>query len=106
MVEFLNRGFRHLVASVGPTVFLCPQRLQRYAERQRGALEVGFRLDFWQVLPVAFALVLIIEGLLPFISPGTWRAMLAAVDGLDDNVIRGVGFGSMLIGVTLLYWIN
>ncbi len=63
-------------------------------------------MDFWQVLPAAIALVLIIEGLMPFISPAYWRTMLAAADELDDNVIRGVGLGSMLVGVTLLYWIT
>ena len=34
-------------------------------------------MDFWQVLPVAVALVFIIEGMLPFISPQRWRNMLA-----------------------------
>ena len=37
----------------------------------------GESVDFWQVLPVAIALVFIIEGMLPFISPNRWRAMLA-----------------------------
>ena len=32
-------------------------------------------MDFWQVLPVAIALVFIIEGLIPFLSPGRWRNM-------------------------------
>ena len=60
-------------------------------------------MDFWQVLPVAFALVLIIEGMLPFISPDRWRNMLAVVSEMDDRVIRNVGLGSMLLGVLLLY---
>jgi len=60
-------------------------------------------VDFWQVLPVAFALVLIIEGMLPFISPDRWRNMLAVVSEMDDRVIRNVGLGSMLLGVLLLY---
>ena len=63
-------------------------------------------MDFWQVLPVAIALVLIIEGALPFISPNRWRNLLAVVAELDDRVIRNVGLVSMLLGVLLLYLVN
>jgi len=63
-------------------------------------------LDFWQVLPVAVALVLVIEGLLPFVSPGRWRNMLAAVQHLDERTIRLFGLGSMLTGLVLLYLVN
>lgn len=63
-------------------------------------------LDFWQVLPVAIALVCIIEGLIPFISPGRWRNMLAMVAQMDDRVIRNIGLGSMLFGLVLLYLVN
>jgi uncharacterized protein YjeT (DUF2065 family) len=63
-------------------------------------------LDFWQVLPVAIALVFIIEGLIPFINPGRWRNMLALVGQMDDRVIRNIGLGSMLFGILLLYLFN
>ena len=63
-------------------------------------------MDFWSVLPVAIALVLIIEGMLPFISPNRWRNMLAMVAQMDDRVIRNIGLGSMLFGVLLLYWVH
>ena len=63
-------------------------------------------MDFWHVLTVAIALVLIIEGMLPFISPNRWRNMLATVEQMDDRVIRNVGLGSMLLGVVLLYLVN
>ena len=63
-------------------------------------------MDFWSVLPVAIALVLIIEGMLPFISPNRWRNMLAIVAQMDDRVIRNIGLGSMLCGVLLLYWVH
>ena len=67
---------------------------------------IGSIMDFWQVLPVAIALVLIIEGALPFISPNRWRNLLAVVAELDDRVIRNVGLVSMLLGVLLLYLVN
>ena len=60
-------------------------------------------MDFWQVLPVAIALVLIIEGMLPFISPNRWRTMLVMVEQMDDRMIRNVGLGSMMFGVLILY---
>ncbi len=63
-------------------------------------------MDFWQVLPVALALVFIIEGMLPFISPGRWRVMIATVAQMEDRVIRNFGLGSMLFGLLLLYLVN
>ena len=63
-------------------------------------------MDFWQVLPVALALVFIIEGMLPFISPNRWRNMLVVVEQMDDRVIRNVGLGSMLFGIFLLYLVH
>ena len=63
-------------------------------------------MDFWQVLPAAIALVFIIEGLLPFISPGRWRNMLTVVEQMEDRIIRNFGLGSMLFGLLLLYWVN
>jgi uncharacterized protein YjeT (DUF2065 family) len=63
-------------------------------------------VDFWQVLPVAIALVFVIEGLLPFISPGRWRSMLEVAQQVDERTIRGIGLGSMLFGVVLLYLVH
>ena len=66
----------------------------------------GSDLDFWHVLAVAIALVFIIEGLLPFISPGRWRKLLVMVDQMEDKVIRNIGLGSMLFGVFLRYSVH
>jgi uncharacterized protein YjeT (DUF2065 family) len=63
-------------------------------------------VEFWQVLPVALALVLIIEGIVPFLSPGTWRKMMLGVAQEQDRFIRNVGLGSMLFGLALLYWVH
>ena len=62
--------------------------------------------DFWQVFPVAVALVFVIEGMLPFVSPGRWRTMIATVAQLDDASIRRFGLGSMLFGIVMLYLVN
>ena len=63
-------------------------------------------MDFWQVLPVAVALVFIIEGMIPFVSPGRWRNLLALAEQMDDRVIRNLGLVSMLVGLAILYLVN
>jgi uncharacterized protein YjeT (DUF2065 family) len=63
-------------------------------------------MDFWQVFPVAIALVLVLEGALPFIAPARWRSMVILVAQLDDGAIRRFGLGSMLVGLGLLYLVN
>lgn len=63
-------------------------------------------MEFWQVLPVALALVLIIEGIVPFLSPGAWRRMMLEVARQQDRVIRNIGLISMLFGLVLLYWVH
>ncbi len=63
-------------------------------------------MEFWEVFPAALALVFVIEGVLPFISPRTWRGMIAGVAQLDDASIRRFGLGSMVFGVLLLYLVN
>jgi|TARA_B110000305_G_C18813429_1_gene348053 uncharacterized protein YjeT (DUF2065 family) len=57
-------------------------------------------------LAVAFCLMLVIEGIIPFISPGRWRKMLLVLDQIDDNTMRIIGLGSMLTGTVLLLMIN
>ncbi len=53
----------------------------------------------------AFALMLVIEGLLPFLSPALWRAAFERATRLSDGQIRFFGLTSMVIGVLLLvFW--
>ena len=56
----------------------------------------------WQDLLAALALVLVIEGILPFLNPGRFRDMLRLLEQVDDSVIRRIGFISMLAGLGLL----
>lgn len=50
----------------------------------------------------AFALMLIVEGLLPFFSPTTWRAVFERAVRMSDGQIRFIGLSCMLVGVLLL----
>ena len=51
----------------------------------------------------ALALMLVVEGLLPFLSPGAWRAAFERATRMSDGQIRFFGLSSMLIGMLLLY---
>ena len=50
----------------------------------------------------AFALMLVIEGLLPLLSPATWRAAFERATRMIDGQIRFFGLTSIVIGVLLL----
>lgn len=50
----------------------------------------------------ALALVMVIEGMLPFMAPGRWRQMMLSVMQLDSRAIRVIGLLSMLLGLLLL----
>ena len=50
----------------------------------------------------ALALMLVIEGLLPFLSPGLWRQVFERATKMSDGQIRFVGLSSMLVGLLLL----
>jgi uncharacterized protein YjeT (DUF2065 family) len=50
----------------------------------------------------AFALTLIIEGVLPFIAPKVWRDTFRRLILFNDGQIRFVGLASMLAGIVLL----
>ena len=54
------------------------------------------------VLLSAFALMLIVEGLLPFFSPMTWREVFERAVRMSDGQIRFIGLSCMLVGVLLL----
>jgi len=53
-------------------------------------------------LLLAFALMLVLEGLLPFIAPKTWRDTFMRLVQMSDGQIRFIGLTSMIIGLVLL----
>jgi hypothetical protein len=50
----------------------------------------------------ALGLMLVFEGIIPFLSPNRWRDMAASLANVDDRAMRSVGLLSMLIGLFLL----
>lgn len=56
----------------------------------------------WTVLVMAFALMLVLEGLLPFLAPALWRDTFRRILQFSDGQIRFFGLASMLVGIVLL----
>ena len=54
------------------------------------------------ILLTAFALMLIIEGVLPFLMPQLWRETFRRLTEMSDGQIRFIGLTSMLAGLLLL----
>jgi uncharacterized protein YjeT (DUF2065 family) len=60
----------------------------------------------WHELGVAICLMLVIEGVIPFLYPKRWRDMVTMLAQVDDRSVRVMGLVSMLIGTALLYLVN
>lgn len=66
----------------------------------------GFFVYMWHDLLVALALVMVIEGILPFLNPNGMRNMMRMMSEMEDKALRMTGLISMLIGVATLYLVN
>jgi len=55
---------------------------------------------------VALALMLVIEGIMPFINPNAFRRALLQMANMQDLQLRTIGLFSMILGVVLLYWVH
>jgi len=60
----------------------------------------------WSDLLAAFALFLVFEGLLPFVSPASWRKSMQMVLQFQDGQLRLVGLVSIAAGLTLLLFVR
>ena len=52
----------------------------------------------------AIALMLVLEGALPFLAPKTWREIFRKLLAMSDGQIRFFGLSSMIAGLVLLYF--
>jgi len=60
----------------------------------------------WPDLAAALGLLLVIEGVLPFLNPAGVRRAFARIAAMDDASLRIAGAASMLGGVVLLWWVR
>ena len=54
----------------------------------------------------ALGLMLVLEGIMPFLFPSAWRETLRKVAGFQDGQARFIGLTLMLSGLLLIYWIK
>ena len=63
-------------------------------------------MEFWRELVIAFCLMLVLEGILPFLYPQRWRRLVAQLAVIDDRTLRLIGLASMLAGTGMLYLVR
>lgn len=60
-------------------------------------------LNYWFL---GLALMLVIEGIMPFLFPSLWRDTFRRLVQFSDGQLRFIGLTSMLAGLLLLYWVK
>jgi uncharacterized protein YjeT (DUF2065 family) len=60
----------------------------------------------WPDLAAALGLLLVIEGILPFLSPAAMRRTLARISTIDDAAFRVAGAASMVGGLLILWLVR
>lgn len=60
----------------------------------------------WDDLLAAVALVLVLEGMTPFLNPRGMKEAMQFIMRLPERVLRIIGLASMVIGALLLYWVR
>jgi len=60
----------------------------------------------WHDLLAALALVMVIEGILPFLNPNAMRNVMRTMIDMDDRSLRISGLVSMALGVVMLYLVH
>ena len=58
--------------------------------------------DFW----AALALVMVLEGLIPFISPRGYKNMVTQMAAMPEHTLRNVGLVLVIIGLVFLYFVR
>ncbi|HJW03292.1 MAG TPA: DUF2065 domain-containing protein [Azospira sp.] len=55
---------------------------------------------------LAFALMLVLEGIVPFLTPTAWRDTFRRLIQLNDGQIRFIGLTAMLVGVVIIMFVK
>ena len=61
---------------------------------------------YWTEILTAIALVLVLEGMLPFVGPGRYKQLVAQIVRLSDNQLRTFGLSTMIAGLLLLFFVR
>jgi uncharacterized protein len=60
----------------------------------------------WDDLLTSLALVMVVEGIMPFLSPSSLRNSLRLLLNMDDASLRIMGLISMAVGLLMLNWVR
>ncbi len=63
------------------------------------------KMSIWDILLAGGALMLVFEGIMPFVSPVRWRQAMRQALALSDGQLRFVGLLAMIAGLLMLYFI-
>lgn len=61
---------------------------------------------YWTEILTACALLLVLEGILPFVGPNRYRQLVAQIVRLSDNQLRAAGLAAMVAGLVLLFFVR
>ena len=60
-------------------------------------------MAMWENIGTALCLVLVLEGIIPFLYPNRWRQLVITLASINDRQLRIMGLVSMVLGVGVLY---
>ena len=60
----------------------------------------------WESLLRAFCLMLVLEGIMPFLYPHRWRQLITTLANVKNRSLRLMGLVTMLVGLGLLYLLH
>jgi len=60
----------------------------------------------WADLWAALALFMVLEGLIPFVSPQGYKNMVQQMAALPENLLRNLGLGLIVAGLALLFLVR
>jgi uncharacterized protein len=102
-----------IIAEILPTIPQSNSVKMPQPSHSLGFFMCGLRIlrsgteDFmWEEFAKAFCLMLVLEGVIPFLYPTRWRRLVASLAQISDRQLRFIGLGSMLMGAGLLYLIQ
>jgi uncharacterized protein YjeT (DUF2065 family) len=61
---------------------------------------------YWTEILTACALLLVLEGILPFVGPNRYKQLVAQIVRLSDNQLRAAGLTAMIAGLLLLFLVR
>ena len=101
-----GRSSKYLYSRYANPTIVSVERKLAALDRTEEALLFSSGQGATTTLLMALALMLVFEGVLPFIAPNLWRETFRKITQMSDGQIRFVGLSSMLVGLLLLLWVS